>query len=165
MVHITLFEVPAVADEQILDGWEHPGAALYRALRDDVDFRFVATSAEDPADLPFRTYRGRYEIVHEDGDVDGAGGTVLINPFEVPAGADDDFLAGWSRARDLLAAQPGYLGTRLHRSIGAADFRFVNVARWSSPLMFARAVGRPEFQQAAAMPFASHPALYEVIRR
>jgi hypothetical protein len=33
--------------------------------------------------------------------------------------------------------------------------------RWSSPLMFARALERPEFTAAAAaMPFPSHPALY-----
>lgn len=63
-----------------------------------------------------------------------------------------------------LSAQQGYLATRLHRSSGPADFRFVNVASWSSPLMFVRAVQQPEFQEtAAAMPFPSHPALYQVI--
>ena len=51
------------------------------------------------------------------------------------------------------------------RSLGRADFRFVNIARWSSPLAFAKAVKQPEFQQTSAtMPFASHPALYKVIR-
>jgi hypothetical protein len=58
----------------------------------------------------------------------------------------------------VLAQQQGYHGTRLHRSLTPADFRFVNIARWSSPLMFARAL---EFTDAAAaMPFPSHPALY-----
>ncbi|HKR97870.1 MAG TPA: antibiotic biosynthesis monooxygenase [Candidatus Dormibacteraeota bacterium] len=65
----------------------------------------------------------------------------------------------------MLAEQPGYLGTRLHRSVGPADFRFVNIARWSSPLAFTKAVQRPGFQEAAAaMSCASHPALYQVIR-
>ena len=90
---------------------------------------------------------------------------VLINAFEVPEDADERFLAGWDRARQMLARQEGYIATRLHRSLGPADFRFVNIARWSSPATFASALQRPEFQQAAkAMSFASHPALYEVIR-
>jgi heme-degrading monooxygenase HmoA len=82
----------------------------------------------------------------------------------VPAEADAAFLQGWNAARDVLAAQDGYLGTRLHRSLGAADFRFVNVARWSSPLMFARAVKQSEFEQTSgAIPFARHPALYQAV--
>jgi hypothetical protein len=63
----------------------------------------------------------------------------------------------------VLAQQRGYLGTRLHRSVGPADFRFVDITRWSSPLMFARAREEPDFQQAAqALPSASRPALYQV---
>jgi heme oxygenase (mycobilin-producing) len=188
---VNAFEVPPEADEAFIDGWERArdflatkdgftATALHRALREDVDFRFVNVALvdspqawrraiSDPAfpggRMPFRAHPGLYEVVHEDGTPDGSGGVVLINPFEVPAEADAAFLQGWNAAREVLAAQGGYLGTRLHRSLGAADFRFVNVARWSSPLMFARALQRPEFQQiAAAMPFPSHPALYQVIR-
>ena len=93
-------------------------------------------------------------------------GTVtLINAFEVPPEADERFVAGWDAARRLLSGHRGYLGTRLHRSVGPADFRFVNVARWSSPLMFSRAIEQPEFREAAgALPFPSHPALYQVVR-
>ena len=29
-------------------------------------------------------------------------GIVLINPFEVPAGKEDEFLAGWQMAADYL---------------------------------------------------------------
>jgi heme-degrading monooxygenase HmoA len=88
------------------------------------------------------------------------------NPFEVPPDADEQFLTGWDRARAVLARQQGYLGTRLHRSAAPADFRFVNIARWSSPLMFARALKRPEFQRAAAaIPFPAHPALYTPAKR
>ena len=90
---------------------------------------------------------------------------MLIDPFDVPADQDERFLAGWDGARAVLAQQRGYLGSRLHRSSDAGDFRFVDIARWSSPLMLARALGRPEVRQAAeAMPFPSHPALYQVIR-
>jgi heme-degrading monooxygenase HmoA len=99
--------------------------------------------------------------VREHGRPDTSGGVVLINPFEVPEGEDERFLAGWDAARAALSRRRGYLGTRLHRSLGPADFRFVNVARWSSPLMFARALSEPDFQAAAqGMAFPSHPALY-----
>ena len=115
--------------------------------------------------MPFPAHPGLYEAVYEDGTPDARDGVILINAFEVPEGDDERFLAGWERARGTLAQQRGYLGTRLHRSLGPADFRFVNIARWSSPLAFAKAVEQPAFQEAAAaMPFSSHPALYEVIR-
>jgi hypothetical protein len=78
--------------------------------------------------------------------------------FEVPQAEDERFLAGWHAARDALARLRGYLGTRLHHGPGA-EFRFVNVARWSSPLMFSKAL------QAAppALDFPAHPALYQVV--
>ena len=107
-----------------------------------------------------------YEIVREDGAPDGTEGVILINPFEVPEGDDERFLDGWGRARDRLSLRPGYLGTRLHRSLAPADLRFVSIARWSSPLAFANAVQQAEVQQAeAAIDFRSHPSLYLVVRR
>lgn len=190
MTLIDAFEVPPEADEEFVAGWDRaravlaaqPGfgaTALHRALRPDADFRYVTVArapapqawqeaVADPAfpgaKTPFKAHPGLYETVREDAAPDGAEGVILINAFEVRAGDDERFLAGWDRARALLAAQPGYQGTRLHRSLGAADFRFVNVARWSSPLAFSKAVDRPEVRQAtAAMPFASHPALYQVV--
>jgi hypothetical protein len=104
---------------------------LYRALRPDVDFRFVSVAEGDG-----------YEVVREDraGGWDRIpGGVLLIDPFEVPAGEDDAFLAGWDDARAVLAEQQGYLGARLYRATGPAHFRFVDLARWSSPLMVQRA--------------------------
>jgi heme-degrading monooxygenase HmoA len=191
VVLISAFEVPPAADEAFIVGWEQArdvlkardgatATALYRALRGDVEFRFVnVTRVQSPAawrraigdaELPgattvFTAHSGLYEVLHEDGVPEASGGVILINPFEVPTGDDETFLSGWERARELLATQRGYLGTRLHRSLAAASFRFVNIARWSSPLMFSRAVQRPEFQDAAAaLSFASHPALYQAIR-
>jgi hypothetical protein len=162
-VLIWAFAVPADDDERFMAAWEALGLGameLHRALRADVDFRFVAVGSADLPDreLPFESHRGLYAIVHEDGAPDGREGVQLINAFEVPADQDETFLAGWARARGSLATQRGYLGTRLHRSVGEADFRFVNVARWSSPLAFARALKAA----GTAMPFASHPALYLV---
>ncbi len=104
---------------------------LYRALRPDVDFRFVSVAEGDG-----------YEMVREEGVPDSPGGVVLIDPFEVPAGEDDAFLAGWDAARAVLAQQQGYLGARLHRATGPAEFRFIDLARWSSPLMVQRAAAK-----------------------
>ena len=160
---IDLFEVAPEADEAFLADWESErggSTVLYRALRADIDFRFVAIARVDD-DAPGA---GRYEAVHEDGAPDGSEGVTLVSPFEVPEGEDERFVAGWERARAALADQRGYLGTRLHRSVGAGDFRFVNLARWSSPLMFARATRRPEFRAAGAgLPYTAHPALYSVV--
>lgn len=160
---IDLFEVAPESDDAFLADWESErdeSGVLYRGLRPDVAFRFVAVARVDDGPRP-----GLYEVVHEEGTPDGAEGATLINPFEVPEGEDERFVAGWERARAALADQRGYLGTRLHRSVGEAEFRYVNLARWSSPLMFARATQRPEFRDAgAAIPYRSHPALYSVVR-
>jgi hypothetical protein len=139
-----------VADATPIELLERPprgagGGTMYRALRDDVPFRFVAVGREGGAP--------RYEIVHEDGAPDGAGGVVVIDPFDVPVGADGAFLADWHAAREELAAHRGYQGTRLYRAVAAADVRFVGFSRWSSPLALARAGG-----------LRSHTALYLVVR-
>jgi heme-degrading monooxygenase HmoA len=149
---IDLFRVPPGEDGEFLARWDGPGV-LYRALREDVDFRFVAVAEAGGG--------AEYLVVRDDGEPDTGGGVTLINAFEVPDGDDDAFLAGWDAARAAMAEQQGYLGTRLHRASGPAEFRFVNVARWSSPLMFARALDRPAFREAAGrIPFRSHPGLY-----
>ncbi|HXS45387.1 MAG TPA: antibiotic biosynthesis monooxygenase family protein [Solirubrobacteraceae bacterium] len=189
---INAFEVPPEDDEPFIAGWERARdflaareafdtTVLHRALRPDAELRFVNVArvrsppawreaVADPAfpggELPYPSHPALYDVVHEDGGPDGEDGIVLINPFEVPAGDDERFVAAWHRARDTLADAPGYLGTRLYRSAGPADFRVVNVARWSSPLAFSRAVQRPEFQAAAeAVATPAHPALYQIVRR
>ena len=125
---------------ELLAGPSRGGGTLHRALRADVPFPFVAVGGDaGPA----------YEVVHEDGAPDGAGGVVLIDPFAVPPDADAAFVADWHAARDELAAHRGYQGTRLYRAVGPADFRFVAFSRWSSPLAFARAAGGPAVAHAA----------------
>ena len=109
---------------------------LYRALRSDVVLRFVSVGEGDG-----------YEVVREHGAPDTPGGVVLIDPFHVPAGEDDAFLAGWDDARAALAGRQGYLGARLYGATGPADFRFVDLARWSSPLMVQRAAAKGALYQ------------------
>ncbi len=89
---------------------------------------------------------------------------VLINAFEVPQGEDEAFLAAWERSRDFLRTQPGYLSTRLHRSLAPnADFRFVNVARWESAEAFRAATSQPEFRD-QDIGYRFHASLYQVVR-
>ena len=91
---------------------------------------------------------------------------ILINPFEVPEGADDEeFLRGWQRAADYMREQLGFLSSRLHRAIApGARFRFINVAEWASPDEFQAAVTSEEFQEIAKGAGPGSPALYEVVR-
>jgi heme-degrading monooxygenase HmoA len=91
---------------------------------------------------------------------------ILINPFEVPEGTDDEeFLRGWERAADYMRQQPGFLSSRLHRALGPdARFRFINVAEWSSPQEFQAAVSSEQFREIAKGASPGSPALYEVVR-
>jgi hypothetical protein len=137
---IELFEVPPEADEAFLADWRaaRAGATLYRALRDDVPVRFVSIAPDG----------GSFELVHEDGAVFAAGGVTLIDPIDISAAAEPEFLRVWHETRAATARHRGYLGTRLYRS----GTRFITIARWSSPLMIARAL-------------SSRPALYLVVAR
>ena len=138
---IELFAVPPHEDEAFLAAWAAeapPGSTLHRALRADVAHRFASPSPGAP---------------------DDAGGVLLIVPFEVPAGADDRFLAAWEAVREVFSARRGYIGAQLLRS---PDARFVAVVHWSSPLMYARAV-REDGDLIASLPFAGHAALYSMV--
>ena len=91
---------------------------------------------------------------------------VLINVFEVPLDRDDEFLQGWQAARAFMQRQPGYVATRLHRSLDpTARFRFINVAEWETPAAFRAAVSHPEFVKLRdETPFGHYPSLFEVVR-
>lgn len=146
---IEAFSVPPEADRR--------AGKLYRALREDVDLRYVIVAELESAGSDAAVY----EVVREHRTPDVEGGVVLIEPFDVPEeGEDARFLSSWDGLRDVLERQRGYLGARLYRSIGPSDLRFVEIARWSSPLMFARALRRPGFQ---ALPCDSTPALYQPV--
>ena len=38
---------------------------------------------------------------------------ILIKVFEVPAGQDEELLAGWGQGKAFMERQPGYLSTAL----------------------------------------------------
>jgi heme oxygenase (mycobilin-producing) len=194
VVLINLFQVPTGAEEGFVAAWErardflqdqegYRSTQLHQSLGADAEFRFVnvaqwaspaafeaATAQPDfpGRDMPFPAHPGLYEVVAEDRPpADDPGGVVLINAFEVPPDSDDAFLAAWEQTRVFLRGQPGYLATRLHRSLTPeADFRFVNIGRYTSPQTFQAAVGQPGFRQAAAaIQHRAHPSLYQVVRR
>ena len=161
VVLINLFEVPAGADEQFVAAWErardflaaqdgYRSTELHQSLGPDVEFRFVnvaewasaaafqaATAQPDfpGREVPFPAHPALYQVVAEDPPPTGdPGGVVLINAFEVPPDGDDAFLGAWGRTRRFLRDQPGYLATRLHRSLSpGVDFRFVNVGATRAP--------------------------------
>jgi hypothetical protein len=157
MTLISAFEVPPAADAAFVAAWRGGGGTLHRALREDVLLRFVSVSRSDEvAGVPFTRHSARYELVHEDGDLDGAGGVFRISALAVEPADDERFLTAWHAVRAVLATQRGYLGTRLYVSAAPADFRFIEIARWSSPLMIFRARALHE-----RLPFPAHAGVYE----
>ena len=169
--------------------------ALHRSVAPDAEFRFVNVARwRSPGDfqaaisargfpgrqIPYASHPSLYHVVAEDdapagpdpagsgpAGVEPAGAVLLINLFEVPAPDDDDFLSSWEQARQLMRARPGYLGTRLHRSLAPdAEFRFVNIAAWPSASAFQAAIDDPGFLTVTADTSGrAHPSLYEVARR
>ena len=88
---------------------------------------------------------------------------VLINPFEVPPGSEDEFLEAWSDAAGYMRRQSGFIRSRQAPSCGLARFPFVNVAGWASREDLQRAISQPEFAGIAARVPGSNPELYEVV--
>jgi heme-degrading monooxygenase HmoA len=91
----------------------------------------------------------------------------FVNCFEVPEGKEETFFALWREVNAYMAAKPGYLGHRLHRSLAPdAKFRFVNYAEWESTEHW-RAAHDEGFRQRALGPewagISSTHALYEVV--
>jgi hypothetical protein len=112
MPRIELYEVAVGDDDEFVAAWRRAGAVgtLLRALREDAAIRYISI---EPGP-------GGYEVVHEEGAVDEPGGVILVAHSAALPGA--------------FAGHRGYLGMRVYRGADA-----VTIARWSSPLMIARA--------------------------
>lgn len=93
---------------------------------------------------------------------------ILLNPFEVTAGKEEEALALWERGADIMRKSPGFISTRLHRAVSPdARFHLINMAEWDSVESFMAAIETDEFKEATAgsMETIPHfPGLYEVIR-
>lgn len=95
------------------------------------------------------------------------GSVILINPFTVPEGKLDEAIAMWEAGRDILKKQPGYISTKLHRSLSPdAQFPLINVAEWESVEAFKAATAKmwasKDFPRVDGVVPA--PGLYKVIR-
>ncbi|HEX6484860.1 MAG TPA: antibiotic biosynthesis monooxygenase family protein [Ktedonobacteraceae bacterium] len=87
----------------------------------------------------------------------------LINPFEVPAGEEEQFLKAWREVSEYMRQAPGFLSTRLHKSLDPqAKFRFINVAQWESPEHWQAAMRSEAVQQHRVL-YPAYPALYRVV--
>ena len=88
----------------------------------------------------------------------------LINVFEVPEGRYEEALEMWEASRDVMAAQPGYISTRLHSALDpSARFQLINIAEWESPADFqaaARALKEADIPEVEGLSF--YPMLYTV---
>ena len=93
---------------------------------------------------------------------------ILINPFEVPEGKEEECLKMWDEAAEFLKNQPGYINTKLHQTIlEDSKFKFINVAEWETPESFLNAVQTAEFQkitEGTMDAYPHYPSLYTVIR-
>lgn len=92
----------------------------------------------------------------------------LINCFEVPEGRDAEFLAGFRKVNDYMAAKPGFVGNRLHRAlVPDARYRFINYVEWETAehLDAARDAGYVELIKGVfAMGATSTHAIFEVVQ-
>jgi len=91
----------------------------------------------------------------------------LINCFEVPAGREEEFFAGYQKVNAYMRAKKGYVSNKMHRSLAPdAKFRFVNVVQWESREA-CEAAHDAGFRELIAYPALSSvrstPALYEVV--
>lgn len=85
----------------------------------------------------------------------------LINPFVVPAAQETSLVENWKRTAAVFAGKPGYLDTRLHRSIDPnARFRFINVAHWSSAKTWIEAMKAFPPSEGGVHGIEANPALY-----
>lgn len=93
---------------------------------------------------------------------------ILINPFEVSTGKEDEAMAFWDRVADYMSKQPGFISTRLHRAIVPwARFHLINIAEWESVGHFEAAINSEEFKKLTEpymVIFPHYPGLYEVVR-
>lgn len=93
---------------------------------------------------------------------------IVINPFEVPKGREEQALATWEKFADYFHKQPGYVSTALHRSISPdARFHLVSISEWTSPDQFGAALQNPQVKAIADATMEDlrfYPGLYEVIR-
>ena len=93
---------------------------------------------------------------------------IVINPFEVEKGNEEQALETWDKFSEYFQKQPGYISAKLHRAINPdAKFHLVTIAEWESANHFMEALNNPELQkvmQGVTDHSPNFPGLYEIIR-
>lgn len=92
----------------------------------------------------------------------------LINVFEVPEGALEETIKMWTKGRNFLQTQPGYVSTALHQSISPdARFALINIAIWESVEKFQAASAAMHAVGAAPKieGLSFTPGLYTIVAR
>lgn len=95
------------------------------------------------------------------------GECTAIIAYEVMSEDRQRFLEAWERANSYLSGQAGYVSSTLHQAVSAnPDFRFVNIARWSSADDFRAATQSTGFREASGSleAYPIHASAYEVVR-
>ncbi len=130
---------------------------------------FYTASNQSTTPLDFEAFKSNLRIIKEMNDAVNSNTEVtLINVFEVPEGALDETIKMWTKGRDFLQTQPGYVSTALHKSITPdAKFALINIAIWKSAEHFKAASKAMQANDAApkieGLTFT--PALYTVAAR
>lgn len=87
---------------------------------------------------------------------------VLINPFSVPKGREEEFIKMWNETAERMKNEPGFIETKLHRSLDPdARFQFINIAHWESQEAWQAAVSKVRISE-QHLPIEANPALYRV---
>jgi heme-degrading monooxygenase HmoA len=92
----------------------------------------------------------------------------LINSFVVPPASDEEFESLWTEASTYFREQPGFVSLRFHKAVSDdADYRYVNVASWTTYRDFQAAHSTEAFRAIVTSPrwraFPASPALYQVL--
>ena len=92
----------------------------------------------------------------------------VINPIVVPNGKESEALAIWDSYAGYFSQQPGFIGTKLHRSMDQnAKFHLINIAEWKSAEDFTRALHSEEIKKIGngfPKDMPHYPSLYQIIR-
>ncbi|MEV6607966.1 antibiotic biosynthesis monooxygenase family protein [Kutzneria sp. NPDC051319] len=94
----------------------------------------------------------------------------VIKTYTVPAAEADRFVEAYQENARIMATQPGFLRSRLHRPLAdAPEARFVHIADWSSGTALDLATANPEWHAAlrrlfddSGLHITSEPAAYRV---
>ncbi len=93
------------------------------------------------------------------------GVVVMISSFVVPPTAEEAFLGWWRLAKPFIAAQPGFVSARLHRSLDAREgSKYVNILEWRGAAAYRDALAK--FWSSGPPPIPGvdwRPQLYEIV--